>query len=136
MSALPREKAGAGSALNNAARQVAVAMGVAVLGSVIASVYRGEMTDRFNALPAGQRHVAAESIEGTLAVASRMGAAGQNLIEPAHAAFVQGMHLAAGVSAVVAFLGALMVFKWMPGRRSAAPEPVMPVPERTTTPAR
>jgi EmrB/QacA subfamily drug resistance transporter len=136
MSALPREKAGAGSALNNAARQVAVAMGVAVLGSVIASVYRGEMTDRFNALPAGQRHVAAESIEGTLAVASRMGAAGQNLIEPAHAAFVQGMHLAAGVSAIVAFLGALMVFKWMPGRRSAAPEPVMPVPERTTTPAR
>jgi EmrB/QacA subfamily drug resistance transporter len=134
MSALPREKAGAGSAINNAVRQVAVAMGVAVLGSVIASIYRAQLADRFQALPTESRHTASESIEGTLAVASRMGAAGQSLIEPAHAAFVQGMHAAAGVSAVVAFLATLTVFKWMPGRRSAEPEPVVPAPERETAP--
>jgi EmrB/QacA subfamily drug resistance transporter len=135
MSALPREKAGAGSAINNAVRQVAVAMGVAVLGSVLASIYRGELAGRFQALPAGSRHAAGESIEGTLAVASRMGGVGQSLVEPAYAAFVQGMHAAAGVSAVIAFLAALTVFKWMPGRRSAGPEQAAPVPERETAPA-
>jgi hypothetical protein len=49
-----------------------------------------------------------------------MGAAGQNLIDPAHAAFVHGVHAAAAAAAAIAFLGALMVFKWMPGRPAAA----------------
>jgi EmrB/QacA subfamily drug resistance transporter len=134
MSALPREKAGAGSAINNAARQVAVAMGVAVLGSVIASVYRDQMADRFRALPPGAREVAGQSIEATTAVAGRLGAAGQSLIEPAHTAFVNGMHYAAGVSAVIAFLAAVMVFKWMPGRQSPEPEQAA-VPEHETATA-
>ena len=38
MDALPRERAGAGSALTNTARQVAVALSVAVLGSILAAV--------------------------------------------------------------------------------------------------
>src|SRR6516164_5859045 len=40
MDVLPRERAGAGSALTNTARQVAVALGVAVLGSILAGSYR------------------------------------------------------------------------------------------------
>jgi EmrB/QacA subfamily drug resistance transporter len=131
MSALPKEKAGAGSAINNTARQIAVAMGVAVLGSVVAAVYRGELSDRLSALPAGSRHLAGESIEGTMAVAARMGAAGRSLIDPAHAAFVHGVHAAAAAAAVIAFLGALMVFKWMPGRPAAARQEE-PVAERET----
>jgi EmrB/QacA subfamily drug resistance transporter len=43
MSAVPREKAGAGSAVNNTVRQVAGALGVAVLGSILAVVYRGHL---------------------------------------------------------------------------------------------
>ena len=46
MSALPREKAGVGSAVSNTVRQVAGALGVAVLGSVLAGVYRGEIDAR------------------------------------------------------------------------------------------
>ncbi|SEF43792.1 drug resistance transporter, EmrB/QacA subfamily [Thermomonospora echinospora] len=125
MSALPREKAGAGSAINNTARQVAVAMGVAVLGSLVASVYRGDMRDLLarlpESLPEGVRHAAGESIEGTLAVAARLGPAGEGLVGPAHTAFVHGMHVAAVGSAIVAFVGAMLVLRWMPGR--AAPEP-------------
>ncbi|QXJ25204.1 MFS transporter [Actinomadura graeca] len=119
MSALPREKAGAGSAINNTARQVAVAMGVAVLGSVIASVYRGDLRGDLAALPAGAREAAGESIAGAHAVASRAG--GQTLIDHADAAFVHAMHTASIAAAVVAFLGALVVLKWMPAR-DAAPE--------------
>ena len=43
MSAVPREKAGAGSAVNNTVRQVAGALGVAVLGSILAVIYRGNL---------------------------------------------------------------------------------------------
>ncbi|HEX2315491.1 MAG TPA: MFS transporter, partial [Thermomonospora sp.] len=126
MSALPREKAGAGSAINNTARQVAVAMGVAVLGSVVASVYRGEMREPLAGLPAGLpedvRHTAGESIEGTLALVARLGGAGDRLVAPAHEAFVHGMHVAALASAVVAFLGTLLVLRWMPGRPAREPD--------------
>ena len=121
MSALPREKAGAGSSINNVARQVAVAMGVAVLGSVVASVYRRDLEGDLAALPAGARETAGESIEGAHGVAAELGAAGQGLIEPANAAFVHSMHTASAAAAVIAFLGAMVVVRWMPGRAAAAP---------------
>jgi len=43
MSAVPREKAGAGSAVNNTVRQVAGALGVAILGSILAVFFRGHL---------------------------------------------------------------------------------------------
>lgn len=45
MSAVPREKAGAGSAVNNTVRQVAGALGVAILGSIAAVVFRAHLGD-------------------------------------------------------------------------------------------
>jgi len=43
MGAVPREKAGAGSAVNNTVRQVASALGVAILGSILAVVFQGHL---------------------------------------------------------------------------------------------
>jgi DHA2 family integral membrane protein (MFS transporter) len=43
MSAVPREKAGAGSAVNNTVRQVAAALGVAILGSVLSVVFQANL---------------------------------------------------------------------------------------------
>jgi Na+/melibiose symporter-like transporter len=43
MSAVPRDKAGAGSAVNNTVRQVAGALGVAVLGSILAVGFRAHL---------------------------------------------------------------------------------------------
>jgi DHA2 family integral membrane protein (MFS transporter) len=43
MSAVPRAKAGAGSAVNNTVRQVAGALGVAILGSILAVAFRGHL---------------------------------------------------------------------------------------------
>ncbi|MBA8955801.1 MFS transporter [Actinomadura namibiensis] len=123
MSALPREKAGSGSAVNNTARQVAVALGVAVLGSVVASVYRDGIREELAALPAGVRGMAGESIEGAHAVAARLGEAGRGLVEPANAAFLDGMHTAAAAAAAIAFLGAMVALRWMPGRAAADPPP-------------
>src|SRR5215469_2110746 len=56
MSVIPREHGGAGSAITNTSRQVAVALGVAVLGSVLAQAYRSRLQPYLAVLPAGARH--------------------------------------------------------------------------------
>ncbi len=55
MDVLPRERAGAGSALTNTARQVAVALSVAILGSILAVFYRNALSPSLTDLPAAAR---------------------------------------------------------------------------------
>ncbi|WP_211370581.1 MFS transporter [Nonomuraea turkmeniaca] len=116
MESLPREKAGVGSAMSNTVRQVAGALGVAVLGSVLSSSYRAEMAPTLAALPADVRHSAGESIMATLGVAEGLGEQGQALIQPAFTAFIDGMQVTALVSAAIALLGVVVVARWMPGK--------------------
>ncbi|MGP4001639.1 MFS transporter [Streptomyces sp. 8N706] len=116
MQSLPREKAGSGSAINNVFRQIGGALGVAVLGSVLSTSYRAGIQDRLRALPSGARHTAGESIEGTLAVAERMGPAGRALVRPAHDAFVHAMHSTALCASAAALVGAGVVALFLPGR--------------------
>ncbi|MEU1688077.1 MFS transporter [Micromonospora sp. NPDC005707] len=116
MSALPREKAGVGSAVSNTVRQVAGALGVAVLGSVLSAVYRNDVASTLSGLPAPVRDAAQESISGAYAVAGRLGAGAPRLIDAANDSFVSAMHWAAGISALVALLGMGIVLRWMPGR--------------------
>lgn len=120
MESLPREKAGVGSAMSNTVRQVAGALGVALLGSLLSATYREEIAPTLAGLPAKLQHVAGESLTGTLGVAQSLGARGAALIEPAKQAFLEGMHITALVSAVIALLGALVVFRWLPGKETPA----------------
>jgi len=122
MSVLPREQAGSASSLNNIARQVSVALGVAVLGSILAQVYRNQLTPHLTGLPASARDAATASIAGTQAVAHQMGPAGARLLGPANAAFVHAMHVTSLISAVIALVGAIVVFIWMPGLRGRPAE--------------
>ncbi|MFG2402760.1 MFS transporter [Streptomyces brevispora] len=119
MQALPREKAGSGSAVNNTFRQVGGALGIAVLGSVLSAVYRGDIEGHLGAVPAAARDVAAESIEATLGVAEKMGPAGAPLVTAAYDAFLNAMHVTAISSAFVALLGAIVVALFLPGRPPA-----------------
>ena len=93
MEGLPRERAGAGSALTNTARQVAVALSVAVLGSILSQVYRTSLDPTLSALPAAARNGAGSSITATQAVAAQLGHAGQFLLAPANSAFVDAMRV-------------------------------------------
>ncbi|MGQ4714618.1 DHA2 family efflux MFS transporter permease subunit [Streptomyces anulatus] len=121
MQALPREKAGSGSAINNTFRQVGGALGIAVLGSVLSTVYRGDIEGHLGAVPAGVRDVAGESIEATLGVAEKLGpVAGKPLVAAANDAFVSAMHVTALGSAAVALIGAVVVGLFLPGRTPAA----------------
>ncbi|WP_432036820.1 MFS transporter [Streptomyces cucumeris] len=127
MQALPREKAGSGSALNNTFRQVGGALGVAVLGSVLSTAYREGIQDTLDTvpgLPDSVRHTAGESVEATLGLAERLGPKGEALIGPAQDSFVHAMHITALGSAGVALFGALVVLAFLPGKDSGdqAPE--------------
>lgn len=129
MSALPREKAGVGSAVSNTIRQVATALGIAVLGSALAVVYRSEVRPSTNALPPEARDVANESISGAYAVAERLGAGGQPLVHAANDAFVAAMHWAAGLAVIVTLIGIAAVLRWLPGRSHATHGQVSPESE-------
>ncbi|MFE9487105.1 MULTISPECIES: MFS transporter [unclassified Streptomyces] len=123
MQALPREKAGSGSAVNNTFRQVGGALGVAVLGSVLSTVYRGDIEGHLGAVPAGARQAAGESIEATLGIAEKMGPAGAPLVASANDAFLKAMHVTAVGSATIALVGALVVALFLPGRPAAEGTP-------------
>jgi EmrB/QacA subfamily drug resistance transporter len=124
MATLPREKAGVGSAVSNTIRQLGGALGVAVLGAVLSSVYRDHLGNATDGLPATAADAARESISGAYGVAEKAGPAGQALISAANDSFVTAMHYASIGSTVFALLGAVVAAVWVPGKRpAAAPAP-------------
>jgi EmrB/QacA subfamily drug resistance transporter len=120
MSALPREKAGVGSAVSNTIRQLGGALGVAALGAVISSAYRSNLGTAADGLPPAAASVARESISGAYGVAEKAGAAGPALVQHANDAYITAMHYAAIGSTVVAVLGAVVAAIWLPGLRPAS----------------
>jgi predicted MFS family arabinose efflux permease len=133
MSVVPRERAGAGAAVNNSVRQVGGALGVAILGSVLAASYSAHLGPAVDALPATVRAEASQSIVGTLEEVRRIQRDGDpeavraavELVEPAREAFVDAMHVTAIFTAVAALIAAVVVLVWLPGKRSRV-APVTP----------
>jgi fucose permease len=84
---LPLNKAGVGSAVNDTTRELGGALGVAVMGSLVASLYRGD-------LPASA-HAASTSLgAGLQAAATLPGPAGAALANAARAAYVHAARAA------------------------------------------
>ncbi|MGY1784272.1 MFS transporter [Geodermatophilus sp. SYSU D00698] len=129
MSVVPREKAGAGAAVNNTVRQVGGALGVAILGSVLATAYAANVRGAVDVLPAGLRDEASTSVAATLELAgatadearaagdAELAAAADALADTARDAFVAAMHLTAVGTAAAAAVAAVVVLVWLPGRR-------------------
>ena len=119
MGSLPIDKAGVGSAVNDATRTLGGALGVAVLGSILSSGYRAGMD--------GATGVAQESLSGALALAQQIGGSnGAQIAGAAQQAFVEGMHTAVLVGAAIAALGSLLAAVALPARAAepvAIPEP-------------
>jgi EmrB/QacA subfamily drug resistance transporter len=117
MGSLPLAKAGVGSAMNDTTRQVGGALGVAVLGSVLASSYASSMASAIGHLPASAAAAAGDSIGGAVAVASQIGGpSGDVLLQSARSAFANGMGDALIVAALVAFAGSLVSLFFLPAR--------------------
>ncbi|MFZ4518192.1 MAG: MFS transporter [Microthrixaceae bacterium] len=116
MGSLPLAKAGVGSAVNDTTRQVGGALGVAIVGSVLSSVYGSKIVDAFGSvLPAPAVEVAKSSLGGALAVAERApGALGDQVASVARSGFVDAMHGGALVAGTAAFIGMVVVLIFLP----------------------
>jgi EmrB/QacA subfamily drug resistance transporter len=116
MGSLPLAKAGVGSAMNDTTRQVGGALGVAILGSILASSYASSIAPALKGLPAEAAAAAGDSIGGAVQVVSRMGDAGASLFNAASAAFIDGMQSAIWVAAGIALFGAVLTLVFLPAR--------------------
>jgi EmrB/QacA subfamily drug resistance transporter len=122
MGAVAKDKAGAGSAVNDATRLLGGTLGVAVMGSVFASLY----TTRLGrlappALPATLRHVAAQSLGAADKLASRLagegdGRLGLALHATASSSFIHAVSMACVVAGAVAAAGALAAVSALPAQ--------------------
>jgi EmrB/QacA subfamily drug resistance transporter len=115
MGSLPRAKAGVGSAVNDTTRQVGGALGVAVIGSVLASTYSAGVSQflRGKNVPTGEAEAYAHS---TLGYALTAGKGVTGLAQAATSAFVDGMHTGVLVGAAAAAAGAVIAFVFLPAR--------------------
>jgi EmrB/QacA subfamily drug resistance transporter len=122
MGSLPKERAGVGSAVNDTTREVGGALGVAIIGSLLASSYRSTMTAAAasSALPADAAAAVRDSIGGAVAVSQRASAQfpeqAAQLLATAQDAFVSAMRPAMLVGAGFIALGALVVLVFLPAR--------------------
>src|SRR6201995_3132294 len=129
MTTVPAHQAGAGSAINDTIREVGGALGVAIVGSLSAAVYRSHLTSLLAGahVPAAMTHVATGSVAAANAVGAQVGGGGgHQLVPAAHSAFVTSMADGMRVAAAVAIIAAIAsFFALATGRpcRSAAPAP-------------
>ncbi len=135
LSQLSAERSGVGSALVQAVRQIGGTFGVAVLGSVLNSAYRGRL--HLEGLPAPAAGAVRDGVTGGVAVAHRLGSA--PLLEMVRVAFVHGMDVLLAVSAVLAAAGAVLALLFLPGTTraptAAPPTPDVAVPAGLREPA-
>ncbi|MFM9447220.1 MFS transporter [Streptomyces acidiscabies] len=126
LGALPRDRAGSGAGLLMTLRQVGAAIGIALLGSLLASDFRDRLD--VTGLPSGLAHTAGESVVAAHLVAEKAGVPG--LAASADSAYVHGMNLALLVCGVCALAAALLAAAFLPGARAGAPATVDVVPDQ------
>ncbi|MBO0653441.1 MFS transporter [Streptomyces triculaminicus] len=116
LSSVPKEHAGAASAVSETAYELGAALGIALLGSIVTGVYRDFTVPP--GVPAAQAGEARESLGGAVESASTLPAdTGQALLSSAQEAFVDGLRIASGVGAVVLLITAVAAWFLLRGQR-------------------
>ena len=135
MGAVPEEKSGVASAMNDVTRQVAGALGTAVVGSIITTLYASRMSDSVAGLPEESRVAAEDSIGMANAVAATLPAEqGQQLTDAAADAFTEALalgFLATGVVAAHRGRHGQALAAGRPPRRRARSGGALPSPRRS-----
>ncbi|MDO3646963.1 MFS transporter [Nocardia mangyaensis] len=115
----PVEKHGVAAAVNDAAREVGAAIGIAIAGSVLAAGYGARIAPVLPSLPEPAREPVGDSLAAALEVVARAGPAAQELGDVAKSAFLHGMHQSATVLGFLTLGAAVLIAVWTPGRRHA-----------------
>lgn len=118
----PADRAGSVAGLVETSSELGGALGLALLGSVLAAIYRSRMTELVPAgIPASAGAEAGQTLAGaTVAARDLAGAPGEALLQAGRAAYVQAMHgaslTAAGVLVVAALACILLLWEPRAGR--------------------
>lgn len=133
MGSLPRDMAGVGSAINDTGREVGGTLGVAIIGSIFATTYGPRIVELLTPLqlPDAAISAAEESVGAAFAVAEQVGdpAVSGTIRELAGTSFLEGFQAACTTVGIVAVVGALLAFRFLPDR-AHLPE------DRLTSPSR
>ena len=117
MTTVPAHQAGAGSAINDTIREVGGALGIAIVGSLAAAVYRSRLAHVLIARHAPDLvvHTATSSVAAANVVGRQVGgASGSELVSAAHIAFVNAMAIGVRVAAAVALVSAVAAIFALP----------------------
>src|SRR4051794_190696 len=106
MRSLPLHKAGVGSAVNDTTRELGGALGVAVLGSLVASQFRSSMQGALAGLPAKATHSLADALQSAAAAG---GVRGDAIGHAARTSFVDAFSSTLWVATVVVVVASGLV---------------------------
>nr|WP_145483864.1 MULTISPECIES: MFS transporter [Streptomyces] len=112
LSSVPKEQAGAASAVSETAYELGAALGIALLGSIVTAVYSGFQG------PAGTPPGAHESLGAAVEASAQLPPrTAESLLDAARDAFVHGLHLASGAGAAVLLGTAVAAWFLLKGQR-------------------
>ncbi|HUC15863.1 MAG TPA: MFS transporter [Acidimicrobiales bacterium] len=128
MGAVSAAQAGVGSAVNDSTRLLGGTLGVAVIGSVYASLYGNRLNKTLpSQLPASAKAVAHQSVGGAYGVSAHLAASGQHALaqvvhDAASNAFIHGISIGCLVAGIVALVGALLPGLFLPAQPPSSSE--------------
>ncbi|MGO9510154.1 MAG: MFS transporter [Mycobacterium sp.] len=116
MSAVPDNKQGVASAVNDAAREIGAALGIAVAGSILAARYTDRLLPQLAAFPEPVRGPASDSLAEALNMSNMLGPQGHQLAMASEIAFLHAMQTSVLVIAIIVAVAAVLIGLWAPGR--------------------
>ncbi len=119
LTSIPVGKAGVGSAMNDTTRQLGGALGIALGGALLATIFASRLDLSRLGLSGSVVEDAEESIGGALRVASSIGGdAGSQVIRAAQEAFTAAFAVAMGIAAVISILAGAVTWWSMRGHET------------------
>lgn len=116
LSSVPKEQAGAASAVSETAYELGAALGIALLGSIVTGIYRSFPVPP--GVPADQTEGVHDSLGGAVETAETLGGpTGDRLLAVAQETFTDGLRTAAGVAAVILLAASAVAWRLLHGQR-------------------
>jgi EmrB/QacA subfamily drug resistance transporter len=126
MSSVPPAKAGVGSAINDTTRNLGGVLGVAIIGSIVASGYKTSLASTTTHLGRHLQAIVSQSVGLATEIAKHLpGTSGQHLIAGAHDAFVNAATHGILIAAAPTLIGAIVAARYLPGP-APVPSPARP----------
>ncbi|MFC1947753.1 MFS transporter [Chloroflexota bacterium] len=121
MTSLSEARSGIGSAMNTVGRMISGSIGVAIIGSILSTVYASsfkEAASTISMLPSELVETASDSVGVAVTVASQLPPEiGDILTTLARQSFMDGWQVTALITCGISIIGAIVMLKYMPSRQ-------------------